>query len=78
MIKTTPVKTLQHQIAPMQLACREAGGQVALAERIGYTQQVVSKWARGLTPVQPTAALLIEGATGISRKKLRPDLFGEF
>jgi Uma2 family endonuclease/DNA-binding transcriptional regulator YdaS (Cro superfamily) len=58
----------------LQLAIKLAGGQTALAARIGRTQGHVSKWLeRNFIP--PDAVLPIENATGISRHELRPDIY---
>lgn len=51
-----------------------AGGQTALASKIGKTQGHVSQWVRrGYVP--PEMVLPIERATGVSRHDLRPDLY---
>jgi Uma2 family endonuclease/DNA-binding transcriptional regulator YdaS (Cro superfamily) len=56
------------------LAVKLAGGQTALAAKIGRTQGHISKWLqRDFIP--PDAVLPIERATGISRHELRPDLY---
>ncbi len=58
----------------LKKAVEAAGGQTALAERIGKTQGHISKWLqRGYIP--PESVLPIERATGISRFELRPDLY---
>jgi TorA maturation chaperone TorD len=54
-------------------AIRAAGGVSELARRIGIAQPSVSNWDR--VPADRLAA--VEAATGISRRKLRPDLFAE-
>lgn len=60
--------------AAMQRAVQAAGGQTALARRIGKTQGHVSQWLRrGYVP--PLLVPQIEQATGIPRHELRPDLF---
>jgi Uma2 family endonuclease len=58
----------------LQRAVEIAGGQTALALRIGKTQGHISKWLeRDFIP--PDVVLSIESATGISRHELRPDLY---
>jgi Uma2 family endonuclease len=58
----------------LQRAVEIAGGQTALAQRIGKTQGHISKWLeRDFIP--PDVVLSIESATGISRHELRPDLY---
>lgn len=55
-------------------AIEKAGGQTALANAIGKTQGHISKWLeREYVPAE--MVLAIEGATGISRHELRPDLY---
>ena len=50
-------------------ALKQAGNQVALAERLGVTQQAVSIWLRrGWVPVR--RALEIEAQFGIPRSRL--------
>jgi TorA maturation chaperone TorD len=52
-------------------AIRAAGGVTELARRIGIAQPSVSNWDR--VPAERVAA--VEQATGVSRVRLRPDLF---
>jgi TorA maturation chaperone TorD len=59
--------------AGLERAIDAAGGVVELARRIGIAQPSLSKWSR--VPAQRVIA--VEGATGVSRKLLRPDLYGE-
>jgi DNA-binding transcriptional regulator YdaS (Cro superfamily) len=55
----------------LQEAIRRAGGQGALARKLGIKQQAVAQWR-----IAPAArALPIERLTGIRREHLRPDLF---
>lgn len=55
-------------------AIERAGGQTALARRIGKTQGHISQWLRR-EYVPAGEVLKIEAATGISRHDLRPDLY---
>ena len=50
-----------------------AGGVAQLARKIGLAQPSVSNWNR--IPAQRVVA--VEAATGVSRERLRPDLYGE-
>jgi DNA-binding transcriptional regulator YdaS (Cro superfamily) len=60
----------------LKRACDAAGGQKSLAERIGTTQSQVWYWLkRSKRGVPAEFAPKIEGATGISRSELRPDLW---
>ena len=55
----------------LQEAIRRAGGQGALARKLGIKQQAVTQWR-----IAPTARVLnIERLTGIRREDLRPDVF---
>lgn len=61
-------------VEALKAAINRAGSQSKLADRIGKTQGHISQWLRrGAVP--PTMVLKIEGATGISRHDLRPDLY---
>ncbi len=58
----------------LKKAVAAAGGQTALANRIGSTQGHISKWLeRDYVP--PEFVLTIERATGVSRHELRPDIY---
>jgi TorA maturation chaperone TorD/DNA-binding transcriptional regulator YdaS (Cro superfamily) len=57
----------------LERAIDAAGGVAQLARKIGIAQPSVSNWNR--VPAQRVIA--VEGATGVSRKVLRPDLYGE-
>jgi TorA maturation chaperone TorD len=54
-------------------AVRAAGGVSELARQIGISQPSVSNWTR--VPAERVVA--VEAATGVDRKILRPDLYGE-
>lgn len=56
-------------------ACSVAGGQSALARKMGLKSQgSVSAWlAKGRVPAE--RVLKIEALTGVSRHRLRPDLY---
>ena len=55
-------------------AIKAVGSQEALARVCGVTQPAVYYWLHKYCP--PEHAVAIEEATGVSRKKIRPDLFG--
>ena len=59
--------------AGLERAIDAAGGVAQLARKIGIAQPSVSNWNR--VPAQRVIA--VEGATGVSRGELRPDLYGE-
>ena len=59
--------------AGLERAIDIAGGVAELARKIGIAQPSVSNWNR--VPAQRVVA--VESATGVSRKLLRPDLYGE-
>lgn len=56
-----------------ETAISEAGGGAALAAQLKITRQAVYQWDR----VPPQHVLEVERITGVSRHRLRPDLFGE-
>lgn len=60
--------------AGLECAIDAAGGVAQLARRIGIAQPSVSNWSR----VPAARVLAVEAATGVSRKLLRPDLYGGF
>lgn len=61
---------------PIQRAARAAGGQSALARRVGVQPQSVNLWVRhGRVPAE--RVLAVEAATGVPRHELRPDLYPE-
>ena len=60
--------------AGLDRAIEAAGGVAQLARKIGIAQPSVSNWNK--VPAQRVIA--VEAATGVSRKFLRPDLYGEF
>ncbi len=59
--------------AGLNEAVRAAGGVSELARQIGIAQPSVSNWTR----VPAERVIAVESATGIDRKVLRPDLYGE-
>ena len=57
----------------LQEAIRAVGGVSELARRIGISQPSVSNWDR----IPAERVLSVEGATGVARTVLRPDLFSD-
>ena len=57
----------------LEEAVRAVGGVSELARQIGISQPSVSNWNR----VPAERVLIVEAATGVDRKILRPDLYGE-
>src|SRR6186713_1641211 len=57
----------------LEEAVRAVGGVSELARQIGISQPSVSNWTR----IPAERVLIVEAATGIDRKILRPDLYGE-
>ena len=70
----SPAQRINAKLALLR-AIAIAGTQGLLAEKIGVTQQALSKWLRtdGLCSNRFVAA--IEAATGVSRHELRPDIY---
>jgi DNA-binding transcriptional regulator YdaS (Cro superfamily) len=61
---------------PLLRACRNAGGQRALAEAIGTTQQVVWGWINNTSRgTAPEFVLRVEAVSLVSRHELRPDIY---
>lgn len=59
-------------------AVEAAGGQLALATKIGTSQSNVWEWLRRSKRGVPAEwVLAVEGASGVSRHALRPDIYGE-
>src|SRR6476469_8599230 len=57
----------------LEEAVRAVGGVSEFARQIGISQPSVSNWTR----IPAERVLIVEAATGIDRKVLRPDLYGE-
>jgi len=53
-------------------AVQIAGGNQAVADRIGTTRQAVYEWAA----VPAKHVLVLEEMSGVSRYELRPDIYG--
>lgn len=58
----------------LSTAIERAGGVTALAQRLGVVPSAITNWRRrGKVPGD--YACKIEGATGVTARELRPDLF---
>lgn len=58
----------------LSTAIERAGGVTALAQKLGVVPSAVTNWRRrGKVPGE--FACMIEGATGVTARELRPDLF---
>ena len=58
----------------LQKALAAAGGQQALANKLGIRYQAIQKWVR-YKRIPAERVLAIELITGVSRSDLRPDLY---
>ena len=56
-------------------ACKNIGGQRAMAEALGIGESFVSQIISGGKSLPIKHALTIENLTGVSRKKLFPDTY---
>lgn len=61
-------------VEALEIAIEKAGGQTALARKIGKTQGHICKWLER-KKVPANMAIPIEQATGVSRHDLRPDIY---
>jgi DNA-binding transcriptional regulator YdaS (Cro superfamily) len=61
--------------SPFTQALEIAGGQVALAEKTGYSQNLMSLIQLGKRKISAEVSVAVEKATGVMRHQLRPDLF---
>lgn len=63
----------------IQKAVALAGGQTALARRLGVSQGLVWQWCSGRLKVPAERCADIESASEarVTRRDLRPDVFGE-
>lgn len=60
----------------LQKAVERAGGQTALAEKLGVTQSRVHYWLNDAKRgVSPDLVPAIEAITGVPRHELRPDVY---
>lgn len=61
---------------PLAEAVRQVGSQSAFGRLVGKSQASVFEALRDNRPLWPEAVLTVEEATGISRHRLRPDVYG--
>ena len=67
---------MRHRAA-LQDAIAAAGGQAALAAKIGVSQSLISYWLNtSKRGVAAEYAAAVEAITGVPAKRLRPDVFG--
>lgn len=67
-----PVVVSKDMAQALEDACEAAGGKPQLAYLIGVNRGAIYGWRCA----PPSRVLAIERATGISRHRLRPDLYG--
>lgn len=60
-------------------AAKQAGGQAALADKMGVSRQAFNYWFHGKQGISAEQAVALEKATGgaVTRGELRPDLWGD-
>lgn len=65
-------------MSAIETAIRVAGGQGALAEKLGLSKQAVNHWATGFRKPSAEQCVEIERVMGgqVTRADLRPDIFG--
>jgi DNA-binding transcriptional regulator YdaS (Cro superfamily) len=69
---------IEHEIdSPFAEAVRIAGSQSAMGRLVGKSQATVHERLKLGKPCWPESVLIVENATGVSRHRLRPDIFGE-
>lgn len=70
--------SLEHQInSVLAEAVRAAGNQTAFGRLIGKRQSSVREWLLNDRPLPAEFVLAVEEATGVSRHRLRPDIYPE-
>ena len=60
---------------PLKRAVEIAGGQSAFAKLCGVSQPGVWAWLNGNKPLPAEFVLKVEAETGVSRHRLRPDIY---
>jgi DNA-binding transcriptional regulator YdaS (Cro superfamily) len=67
---------LEHDLdTDLARAVRDAGSQSAFGRLVGKRQSTIREWLLA-DKVPPESVLKVEEATGISRHRLRPDVYG--
>lgn len=70
--------SLEHRVkSVLAEAVRAAGNQTAFGRLIGKRQSSVREWLVNDRPLPAEHVLKVEEATGISRHRLRPDIYPE-
>lgn len=66
-------------MSPISRAVEIAGGQASLAKLVDKSASFINQLVTGRRPVPPALCSAIERAVGgqVTRKELRPDIFGE-
>lgn len=68
--------SLEHKIkSVLAEAVRAAGSQTAFGRLIGKRQSSVREWLLTNRPLPAEFVLTVEEATGVSRHRLRPDIY---
>lgn len=62
--------------SPLAEAVRKVGSQSKFARLVKKSQPAVHQLLAEDKPLWPEAVLIVEEATGISRHRLRPDVYG--
>lgn len=62
-------------LAALREAVEAVGSQSAIARLLEVTQGAVSKWLSGQKPLPAEHVLAVEAATGVSKYRLRPDIY---
>lgn len=62
--------------SPLAEAVRKIGSQSAFARLVGKHQASVHGLLRDGKPLWPESVLTVESATGVSKHRLRPDVYG--
>lgn len=75
MFEIVPPVFSEHAPDALNEAVRLAGSQAALGKICGVTQATVSYWINVVKRIPGEHAIPIETATGVSRQRLRPDLY---
>jgi DNA-binding transcriptional regulator YdaS (Cro superfamily) len=60
-------------MSPLQEAIKIAGNRTLLGKMVGVSRQAIEQWK----VVPPERVLSVERATGVSRYRLRPDIYGD-
>ncbi|MEG3169220.1 YdaS family helix-turn-helix protein [Sphingomonas sp. LB3N6] len=61
---------------PLAESVRKAGSQSAFARLVGRSQSSIYALMRENKPLWAESVLAVEAATGVSKHRLRPDLYG--